>query len=273
MPAVLHQVARGVERRPGHREDGGGPRGLQQLDLLRGRAPGADHLLTRVQLDALAAQRLVQARLLQRVFRPAGQQPGRQVVVHDRQRGPVGQPQPLQKEQRGAGGQPQDRGELVVGADLAGGQHRGGRMPAADGQVVVQAGQRHRAEDARRRDHGAQATAPDHQALLDQALHRLPDGGAAHAEAFGQVEFVIQPFPRLERAVLDGLLEVLGDLEVQRDRAVAVERSLGHGASQHAGSLGSSRRPCRCQQYRAGLNQVYIVLTSLHTIDMTLVAC
>ena len=252
VPAVLHQVARGVERRPGHREDGGGPRGLQQLDLLRGRAPGADHLLTRVQLDALAAQRLVQARLLQRVFRPAGQQPGRQVVVHDRQRGPVGQPQPLQKEQRGAGGQPQDRGELVVGADLAGGQHRGGRMPAADGQVVVQAGQRHRAEDARRRDHGAQATAPDHQALLDQALHRLPDRGTAHAQAFGQVQLVVQPVARFERPFVDGPLEVLGDLEVQRDRAVAVERPFGHGASPGCRLAGEYRGPGRYQQYKQG---------------------
>ena len=251
VPAVLHQVARGVECRPGHGEHGGGPWGLQQLGFGRGGAPGPDHLLARVQLNALAAQQLVQARLLQCVLRPARQQPGRQVVVHDRQRGPVGQPQPLQEEQRGAGGQPEDRGELVAGRDLAGGQHGGGRMPAAGGQVVVQARQRHRAEDARRRDHGAQATAPDHQALLDQALHRLPYRGAAHAQAFGQVQLVVQPVARLERPVVDGPLEVLGDLEVQRYGAGAVERPFGHGAFP---GMQARREPARFSSITRGLS-------------------
>ena len=54
--AVLHQVAGGVERRPGHGQDGGGAWGLQQLGLVPGGPPGADHLLARVQLHALAAQ-------------------------------------------------------------------------------------------------------------------------------------------------------------------------------------------------------------------------
>src|SRR6516165_4401290 len=112
-------------------------------------------------------------------------------------------------------------------------------MPVVSRKVVVEAGQGNRPEDAGGHYDRTQAAAADHQALLDQVLHRLPDGGAAHAEAFGQVQFVVQPVPGLERPVLDGLLEVLGDLEVQRDGAVAVERSLGHGASQHAGSLGS----------------------------------
>jgi hypothetical protein len=87
----------------------------------------------------------------------------------------------------------------------------------------------------------AEATAADHQALLDQALHRLPDGGTAYAQAFGQVQFVVQPLPRLERPVLDGLLEVLRDLEVQRDGTVAVERSYlylkAHGNSVSPGQV------------------------------------
>ena len=244
---MLDRLAVTVERRPGHGQDGGGAGRLQQPGFGRRGPPGADDLLPGMQLDALAAQQFVQSGLLQLVGRAAIQQAGRQVVVHQGQRGAVGQPQPLDFEHRCPGGQREDRGELGAGLDLRRAQDRGRRVPVVRGQVVVQARQCHRAEDAGSHDHRAQAAAPDHQALLDQALHGLPDGGAAHAQPFGQVQLVIEPVPRFERPVFDRGLELLGDLEVQRNRAGPVERSLGHGASpacRPAGSHGDASSIC-----------------------------
>jgi hypothetical protein len=131
--AVLDRPACLVERGPGHGQQGGPAVRLQQPRLLRRRPPGADHLLTGMKLDALAAQHLVQSGPLQVLLRPSAQQPGWQVVVHYRERRAVGEAQPLDEQHRGTGRQGQALGYLVRSRHLPYRQHRRRRPPVIRG--------------------------------------------------------------------------------------------------------------------------------------------
>lgn len=81
-------------------------------------------------------------------------------------------------------------------------------------------------------DLGAHAAAAYEQALVDQGLDGLADGRAGQAEACGQLDLVAQQAARGQLAVLDRGLQLLGQLEVERDRAAAVDAELErHGRS------------------------------------------
>jgi hypothetical protein len=173
--------------------------------------------------------------------------------VHQRERCPVGEPQPLHRQHGRADGQQQGRGQLFVGRELGHREHRGGRLTASGQQVVVEAGQCDRPEDARGYHHRAQTTSADNETLIHQPLDRLPDRGPGHPELLGEVKLVVEPLSRFQGPVADRMLEILRDLEVQRNRAVAVEWPL----QVHAKSI------------TEGLSSVNIVLSSLHDVDMT----
>lgn len=111
-------------------------------------------------------------------------------------------------------------------------QDAGGRALAGGLQVVVEAAQFQGPFDLAVHDLGAHAAAAYEQALVDQGLDGLADGRAGQAEAGRQLDLVAQQTARGQLAVLDRGLQLLGQLEVERDRTAAVDAELErHGRS------------------------------------------
>ena len=200
-----------------------GAAGLAESAGLRGRGVlGAHPLGGRGHADTRRPEQLVEAMLLQHLDAQV-HQCGGQVVVHQRDRLAVGQPDPLQRVHQGPLGQLQRGGDPVTGVgDLVADDLRG-RGLAGRREVVVEAGQLDIAVDALVRDQGPRATLADHEALVGQVQEGGADGGARHAEPLGQLHLVVQPGADLERTGPDGRLVVLGQLEVQRYRAGPVD--------------------------------------------------
>ncbi len=71
-------------------------------------------------------------------------------------------------------------------------------------------------------DLGAHAPAPHEEALVDEGLDGLADGRPGQPEPRGQLDLVAEQAARGEAAVLDGGLQLLGELEVQRHRGATV---------------------------------------------------
>ncbi len=71
-------------------------------------------------------------------------------------------------------------------------------------------------------DLGADTPAPHEQALVDERLDGLADGGPGQAEPRGQLDLVAEQAAGGEGAVLDRRLELLRQLEVQRHGAAAI---------------------------------------------------
>ena len=103
-------------------------------------------------------------------------------------------------------------------------QDLGPGVAAFAGQVLVEAGQLDAAADGSMHDLRADAAFAHQQARVDQVLDGSAHGGPGQAEAFGERDLVVQPHAGGQFAGLDGLLQDLGDLVVQRHRAVAVDR-------------------------------------------------
>ena len=130
---------------------------------------------------------------------------------------------------------------MVLTQDLGGGALTG-RL-----QVVVEAAQLQRALDLAVHDLGADAAAAYEQALVDEGLDGLADGGPGQAEPCGELDLVAQQAARGQRPVLDRGLQLLGQLEVERDRAAAVDAELErhgrihfwfrHGAERSSGDV------------------------------------
>jgi hypothetical protein len=141
------------------------------------------------------------------------------VVAHQRQRLAVRAAQPLERVDLGALGQAQVQRDGPGGGQAAEADHGGGRVPAGLGQVVVQAGELDLAADLGVHDLGADAAFADQQAAVHQVADGLAHRGAGQAEPVGQVDLVLQPGPGGQLTGLNELLEMLGDLEIERDRA------------------------------------------------------
>jgi hypothetical protein len=94
---------------------------------------------------------------------------------------------------------------------------------AGAGQVVEEAGEGERPAHRAGDDHGAEAPAAHQQALTDQGLDRLAQGGPADRELVGELDLVVQPAAGGQRSGGDRLLQLLGDLEIERHRTVPVD--------------------------------------------------
>ena len=104
------------------------------------------------------------------------------------------------------------------------------------GQIVEQAGELERAAELGRHHLGADAAAADEQALAHQLLHGLAHRGPAQAEPFGQVGLRVDAVAGPQPPVADGVLELLGELEVQGHAAAAIQGQV----QRHAPRLGPS---------------------------------
>lgn len=78
-------------------------------------------------------------------------------------------------------------------------------------------------------DLGADAPAAYQQALVDERLDGLADGGPGESEPARQLDLVAEKAARRESALLDGGLQLLRQLEVERDGAGAVHTELERG--------------------------------------------
>jgi hypothetical protein len=65
--------------------------------------------------------------------------------------------------------------------------------------------------------------APHDQTFVRQALDRPAHRGPGEAQGFGEVDLVEKQASGGQLPLIDGLLEVLSDLKVQRHRAGAVQ--------------------------------------------------
>ncbi len=194
-----------------------------------------------MQGDAGGAHHPVQARRLQ----PCGaevEQVRRQVVAQDGHGLAVGAAQPLQDRDLRAlrdaecGGDVGGRGNLLVADDL-----RGRALPGRL-QVVVEAAELQRALHLAVHHLGAHPAPPDQQPLVDERLDGLPDGGPGQAQPHRQVHLVAQEVARGQDPVLDRLLQLLGELVVERHGTAPVQgegqrvqRGGGHGTCGAAG--------------------------------------
>ena len=133
------------------------------------------------------------------------------------------------------------------------------------GEVVVQAGQFERPTDRRHHHLRADTALADQQALVHQVGDRLPQRRAGQLEIVGEVEFVRDPVTRGEPTAGDRLLDLPGDLEVQRHRAATVDVQFVDGIE------GSGRRRRRSSP-RPVRKRVVAPVRSLRRHDGTLVA-
>src|SRR5690606_1111621 len=101
--------------------------------------------------------------------------------------------------------------------------HFGGGALAGRLQVVVEAAEFQRTFDLAVHHLRADPAAADQQALVDERLDGLADGGPGQAEPRGELDLVAQQGAGGQSAVLDGGLQLLGQLEVQRHGGTAVD--------------------------------------------------
>jgi hypothetical protein len=93
-------------------------------------------------------------------------------------------------------------------------------------QVVVQTAELQGPLDLAVHDLGADTAAAHHQALVDEGLDGLADRGPGQPEPPGELDLVAEKAARGQGPVLDRGLQLLGQLEVQRDRTAAVDTEL-----------------------------------------------
>ena len=130
-------------------------------------------------------------------------------------------------------------GNLVGGDHHLVGQHIRGRCLVVIGEVVEQGGQLDGPGDLTVNDLRADPALAHQQALVDQFLDRPAHGGSGQAELFGQADLVVQSVTGSEIALIDGMLDLLSNLEVQRHRAgtIQVHKELHHRTSLHVVGL------------------------------------
>ncbi len=119
-------------------------------------------------------------------------------------------------------------GDAERGGDGGGGRQDGVDQDLGRGalagrlQVVVEAAQLQWALDLAVHHLRADTAAAHEQPLVDEGLDGLADGRPRQTQPCGQLDLVAQQAARGEAAVLDGGLQLLGELEVQRHRGATV---------------------------------------------------
>ena len=91
------------------------------------------------------------------------------------------------------------------------------------GEIVEQAGELERPAELRGHHLGADAAAAHEQPLAHQLLDGLAHRGPAQAEPLGEVGLGVDAVAGAQPAVADGVLELLGELEVQGHAAAAIQ--------------------------------------------------
>ena len=160
-------------------------------------------------------QRLVEPTAFQ--FAGFGRQLDRQIVVHHRQRLPVGGAQSLNRNDLVPGAQVQFGGHLVVGLADAVFEELRGRLLSRASQIVEEAGEFDPTMNGVLHDLGTDA------ALVDHFLDGPPGGRPRQRESLGQVEFVLESIAGREVPIADGRLDGLGQLVIQRHRTRPIE--------------------------------------------------
>ena len=197
-------------------------------------AARAHRLPGTVQGDARRAHHPVKTGRLQ-LWCLQSEQPVGEVVAELRHRLVAGEPQPLDVLDRTPLGQRQGGSDTGLGREGVVAQYPGGGPLAGGEQVVIQAAEFERALDLAVHHLGTDATAAHQQPLVHQQLDGLADGGAGEPQAPRELYLVAQQAAGDKPAALDGRLQLLGELEVERDRAGAVhtelqaEGEVGHG--------------------------------------------
>jgi len=72
-------------------------------------------------------------------------------------------------------------------------------------------------------DLGSDSATPHEESLIDDLLDGPTNGGAAQTESLTEGNFVLEPRPDGQLSAENGLLDPLGDLEVQGDGSGALE--------------------------------------------------
>ena len=117
----------------------------------------------------------------------------------------------------------QPAGDVRAGSHRLEAQHRGGRLLPGVREVVVEAGQLQGPAHLGLHDPGADAAPADDQPLVHELLHGPSHRRPGDAQLLGEHDLVVEQGALGEGAGGDRLLEVLGDLEPQRDRARPVD--------------------------------------------------
>ncbi len=208
------------------------PRFAEQRALFGCAGAGADPLLGHPDVHASGPHQLVEPAAGQVHLADLDQVLG-QVVLHDGQRLVLGIAEPPQVQDRRPGLDGQHRGGLVGGVDHLVGQHIGPRGLMMTGQVVEQAGQFDRPADLAVHHLGADTALADQQPLVDQFLYGATHRRAGQPELLGQTDLVVQAIARGQLTIVDRVLDLLGDLVVQRHWAgpVEVDSERGHRPS------------------------------------------
>ncbi|ARX87409.1 hypothetical protein SMD44_06890 [Streptomyces alboflavus] len=137
------------------------------------------------------------------------QEPGGDVVPEVRHRLAVGEAQALHQVDLAALGHPEGGGGLGGrGLDDVAQDPGLGPLPGRL-QVVVEAAELQRALDLAVHDLGADAPAAHQEALVDEGLDGLADGGPGQAEAAREVDLVAEEAAGRQGAALDRRLQLL----------------------------------------------------------------
>ena len=202
----------------------------QQARLGRAGVAGTQGLGRGVQGDPLAPDQVVEPVVGE--VRPAeGGEVLGQVVRHLRDRLASGTPQPHQLEDRAALVDLELLGHCAVGLDGFEGQHLRRGLATRTGQVVVERGELEGPPQLGLDDARTDAASAHDQALVDQVLHGPAHGRSREAHGRREVHLVLDQGADGDGARVDGVLEVLRDLEVERDRAAPVDGESTQGLS------------------------------------------
>ena len=128
------------------------------------------------------------------------------------------------------------RGDLRLCGSLAQGEHARARAVVGGGEIVEQARQLEGSAELRGHDLGPDPAAAHEQALAHELLDGLAHRRPAQSEPFGEVGLGVDAVAGAQPAVADGVLELLGELEVQGHAAAAIEGQV----QRHGPRLGRS---------------------------------
>lgn len=204
-------------------------------------AARADRLARAVQRDADGPHHPVQAGGFE-LCGVAVEEFDGEMVTQPGHRFVVGVPEPFDEPYVRPLGDPERGGDLGGGRFDRVAQHAGGGALAGRLQVVVEAAQLQRSSDLAVQDLGADAPAAYQQTLVDERLDGLADGRPGEPEPARQLDLVAEEAARREPALLDGGFELLRQLEVERDRAGAVDTEPERGGLRRGGLVGRSAR-------------------------------
>jgi hypothetical protein len=143
-------------------------------------------------------------------------EPARQVAFLEAHRVVVGEPQPLQPDQRAALVHSQVEGDLGIGGNLLQGDQPAARAQPTASHVLAERGQVRAHRDRRAAHERAGAGHPFHPAVGGQSVQRLSHGHPADLEAGGEI--LLRRQAEADRQLPGLLTQGVGDRGVFRRR-------------------------------------------------------